>query len=154
MYSLRSKRNIAHIGSIDPNIADLKLLLSSADWILCELLRQYTPSTSHDAEHVVASVLTPLSPVLEDIDGQKIVLGELSAREEILVLLHSVYPARMALIELCQHADRRVAATIRNESRILWAERSVVGTPKAAYKLSSIGFRQAEGIITKAANRN
>jgi hypothetical protein len=81
MYSLRSKRNIAHIGSIDPNIADLKLLLSSADWILCELLRQYTPSTSHDAEHVVASVLTPLSPVLEDIDEQKIVLGELSARK-------------------------------------------------------------------------
>ena len=75
MYSLRSKRNIAHIGSIDPNTADLKLLLSGADWILCELLRQNTPTSSADAEHVVASVLTPLSPVLEDIDGQKVVFG-------------------------------------------------------------------------------
>jgi hypothetical protein len=154
MYSLRSKRNIAHIGSIDPNIADLKLLLSSADWILCELLRQYIPSTSRDAEHAVASVLTPLSPVLEDIDGQKIVLGELNAREEVLVLLHSVYPVRMTLHELCQHADRRAATTIRNESRSLWNERLVVGTPKAGYKLSSIGFRQAEEVITKAAKGN
>jgi hypothetical protein len=151
MYSLRSKRNIAHIGSIDPNIADLKLLLSGADWILCELLRQNTPTISADAEHIVASVLTPLSPVLEEIDGQKVVLGDLNARSEILVLLHSVYPAGMTLDELCNHANRRAPATIRKESRALWNERSVVGTPKDSYKLSSQGFRLAEEVIARAA---
>jgi hypothetical protein len=147
IYSLRSKRNIAHIGSIDPNTADLKLLLSGADWILCELLRQNTPTSSADAEHVVASVLTPLSPVLEDIDAQKVVFGGLNARSEILVLLHSVYPAGMTLDELCNHANRRAPDTIRKESRALWNERSVVGTPKDGYRLSSQGFRLAEEVI-------
>ena len=153
MYTLRSKRNIAHIGSIDPNLADLKLLLSGADWLLCELLRQNTPATSADAEHVVASVLTPLSPVLEEIDGHKLVFGDLNACSEILVILHSVYPAGMTLDELSGHANRRAPATIRKESRALWNERSVVGTPKDGYKLSSKGFRLAEKVIADAAAR-
>ena len=143
----------AHIGSIDPNTADLKLLLSGADWILCELIRQNTPTSSADAEHIVASVLTPLSPVLEDIDGQKIVYGNLNARSEILVLLHSIYPAGMTLDELCRHANRRAPATIRKDSRALWTERSVVGTPKDGYRLSSQGFRIAEEVIANAAKR-
>lgn len=153
MYSLRSKRNIAHIGSIDPNTADLKLLLSGADWILCELIRQNTRTASADAEHVVASVLTPLSPVLEDIDGQKVVFGNLNARSEILVLLHSVYPSGMTLSELCKHANRRATHTIRNESRGLWNDRLVVGTPKDGYRLSSQGFRRAEEVIADASQR-
>jgi len=153
MYSLRNKRNIAHIGSIDPNTADLKLLLFGAEWILCELLRQNTRTASADAEHVVASVLTPLSPVLEDIDGQKLVFGNLNARSEILVLLHSVYPSRMTLTELCKHANRRAPATIRKESRALWNDRLVVGTPNDGYRLSSQGFRLAEEIIANASKR-
>jgi len=60
----------------------------------------------------------------------------------------------MTLQQLCQHADRRAAGTIRNESRALWNERLVVGTPKAGYKLTSIGFRQAEEAIAKAAKRS
>ena len=39
MYSLRSKRSIAHKGDIDPSSYDLRFLLGGAQWILAELVR-------------------------------------------------------------------------------------------------------------------
>ena len=97
MYTLRNKRNIAHKGEVDPNTIDLAFVHQGAAWIMAEMIRCASGVTMEEAGALIELVQAPVGTLVEEIDGTRIVHADVSARAEILILLHSPFPNRVAV---------------------------------------------------------
>ena len=144
---LRNKRNIAHKGDVDPNTYDLAFLVSSAQWVMAELLRHCKGISMEEAGRLVAMVQTPPLTLVEEHGSRKLVLAELTVKDEILVILHSMHPEIVGLNRILESMDRRKPSSVRNAVRELWKEKLVQGDAKAGYKLTGTGYARAVAVI-------
>ena len=149
-YALRSKRNIAHKGAIDPNSYDLDFLHAAARWILAEMLRLTQGLDMEEAGALIELVHTPFGRLTEKIDGRWLVYGNLSARNEVLVLLHRHYPDHMTVASILESLDRRNATSVRARIRELYKDKLIQGDAQKGYRLTVIGFDEALRAIRKA----
>jgi len=149
MYTLRSKRSIAHKNRIDPNIYDLRFLLSCAQWILAELVRLTSRVSVEEAGQLIERIITPIGGLVEDFGGKRLVHGNLTVREEILVLLRSYYPTERLSKQITEDLDRRSAGTVRTQLRAMWKDKLVEGNGTVSYRLTQTGLREAIAIINR-----
>jgi hypothetical protein len=149
-YALRSKRSIAHKGAIDPNSYDLDFVHSAARWILAELLRLSQGLAMEEAGALIEMVHAPVSRLVEEIDGHRLVHGNFSVRDEVLVLLHSHYPDHVSVASILKSLDRQKPASVRNRINELYRAKLTQGTAQKGYRLTTPGFDEAVDVIKKA----
>ncbi|MBC7170194.1 hypothetical protein H5T54_04605 [Candidatus Bipolaricaulota bacterium] len=149
MYALRSKRNIAHTGDVDLNTADLRYLYAAAQWILAELVRHCVGISMEAAGRLVEEIQMPVTPLVEDHGNRRVVLARLPTQEELLVLLHSVYPDRRTMAYLIDSLDRRDESTVRKAVKRLWKAKLIEGTGREGFGLTQLGHREAEKVISR-----
>jgi len=147
MYTLRSKRNIAHTGTVDPNNYDLALLLHGAQWLLAELLRLTSNLTMEQAGALIAQVQAPIGGLVEDFGTRRIVLADLSVGNQILVLLHSHYPEAVTRKVILDSLDRNSQRTIKNNLSALWREKTIENVEDKRYVLTQKGLARAVSLI-------
>ncbi len=140
MYTLRNKRNIAHKGQIDPNTFDLAFVHQAAAWIMAEMIRCATGVTMEEAGALIALVHAPVGSLVEEIDGTRLVHADVSARVEILILLHSHYPDRVLVTDIQTTMRNRSAASVRSRLSELRAEKMIFGDGRTGYRLTSAGY--------------
>ena len=147
MYTLRNKRTIAHIGSVDPNLYDLRLLLHASQWLIAELLRLVAKVSMHEAGRLIEQVHEPVGGLIDDYGDRRLVLADLSTRDEIVVLLHRSYPDLVALAELLKSLDRRTPRAVKECLHRLWKGEIVDGNARTGYRLTTRGFDTAMQVI-------
>lgn len=147
MYTLRNKRSIAHKGAVDPNRYDLHFLHSAAQWVMAELIRLVSGKSMEQAGKLIEQVQMPADILVEDFEGHKVVLEDLTAKEELLVLLHSHYPQSCSRADLTSSLQRRKGDTVRKALQALWADKLVERLNNNGYKLTTRGFQEALTII-------
>lgn len=147
MYSLRNKRNIAHKGDVDPNIYDLQFLYHSAQWILSELIRVLLGSSMEIAGKVIEQIQMPVGGLVEDFNGHRLVLKDITARKEVIIFLHSHYPNSVSIKHIISSLDRRSPKTVRNVLGSLWRDRFIHGDKNTGYMLTRTGFQKAVDIV-------
>ena len=64
----------------------------------------------------------PVDGLVEAVEGRRIVHGDLTVREEVLVLLMSTYPDLLPRAQAISSLDRRNPGSVGNEIRALWKE--------------------------------
>ena len=146
LYTMRNKRNIAHKGEIDPNRVDLEFAHHGAAWIMAELIRTNSGVTMEEAASLIRLVNTPVGPLVEDIDGIRIVHADLPIRSMLLLLLHSEYPGRLAVVQLAEWCGKK-APTVRARLSEMRRERLLVGRGPNGYKLTLTGHGAAVQLI-------
>lgn len=147
MYTLRNKRNIAHKGEVDPNTFDLAFVYQGAAWIMAELVRSASGTTMEEAGALIALVQAPVGTLVEEIDGTRLVHANVSARVEILILLHSHYPDRVAVPDILKTAEPRSPASVRSRLSELRTEKLIFGDAKSGYRLTQPGYAAAVAAI-------
>jgi hypothetical protein len=152
LYTLRNKRNIAHKNDVDPNTYDLAYLHQGASWIVAELLRNASGGTMQEAGALIELLQTPVGTLVEEIDGVRLIHGKMSTRTEVLILLHSHYPEKVASRDIIRTASTRSAASIRSRLSELRTEKLVFGNPEEGYRLTSPGFNTAVAELRKLAS--
>jgi len=145
-YTLRNKRSICHKGGIDPNMVDLKFLYSGAQWILSELVRQVISVDMNTAEKMINFIQIPADSLVEDFGSRKLVYGDLSIADEILVLLHSVYPNYISSNNIYASMDRRSKPGICNALKKLWKDK-LINKEKDNLVLTRKGLKKAVNVI-------
>ncbi|ANF53765.1 hypothetical protein DA69_02755 [Brevundimonas naejangsanensis] len=143
VYTVRNKRNIAHKGEVDPNTIDLAYAHHAAAWIMAELVRISTAISMEEAGRLIALLQAPVGDLVEEIDGVRLVHGDLSVRSELLILLHSHYPDAVPLAVVKASLSRRGPSTAGNKLRELEQAKFVHGDSKVGYRLTSAGFKEA-----------
>lgn len=143
MYALRSKRGIAHKGAVDPNTADLALLHQGAAWIMAELLRGATGITMEEAGALIEKVQSPVGSLIEEIEGTRLVHADLSVIDEVLVLLHSVYPNYLLASDILASLKARAQGSVKNKLSELKKDKLIFGDKDKGYRLTQAGFDAA-----------
>lgn len=149
LYAIRSKRNIVHKGGVDPNDYDMRLLLHGTEWMIAELLRLTQGLPMQEAGELIELVHAPVGTLVEDFGNRRLVLPKVTIEEELLVLLHSHYPAAVGTAAIHHSMDRRSSGSVNNALRDLWKRKLVEGSAKDAYRLTQSGFASAVRIIRR-----
>jgi len=58
------------------------------DWVLAELVRLYHAVSADEAQRIIENVVTKEVPAVQEIAGQPVILKDLRAREQVLLLLY------------------------------------------------------------------
>jgi hypothetical protein len=143
IYTLRNKRNIAHKNGVDPNTFDLAFIHQAAAWIMAELIRNATGITMQEAGTLIELVQAPVGTLVEEIDGTRLVHANVSIRGELLILLHSHHPERVAVADILASMKARSAGSVRNDLTKLRYEKLVHGDGKTGYRLTRTGHDAA-----------
>ena len=86
-YTLRSKRNVAHVKSIDPTYIDATLSIVSCDWILAEFLRLFHISSEDKIVELMTKLMNRKIPFIEEHGDETFITKRLGCKYEILLLL-------------------------------------------------------------------
>jgi hypothetical protein len=148
MYTLRNKRNIAHKADVDPNMIDLRYLLAAAQWLLSEFVRHCTRLSMEDAAQLVEEIQVPVAEVVEIFGDRRIVVADVSVREELLVLMHNSYPNLSPIENLVKSMNRRRPDTVRKALRQLWKEKVAEGSTIEGYRLTRKGYMEAVSVLS------
>lgn len=143
IYTLRNKRNIAHMNEVDPNAVDLAYIHQAAAWITAELVRHASGVSMEQAGALIALIQTPVGALVEEIDGTRIVHANVSMSAEILILLHSHYPDRVQLKDILASMSARSEGGVTNQLRDLRAKKLLHGDNKLGYRLTQPGHNAA-----------
>ncbi len=92
LYEIRNNRNVGHVGGdVDPNHMDSVAVLTTANWIMAELVRVMHQLPSMDEAQVVVDALverrTPL--IWKDGETKRVLDPKMSLPEQVLILLAS-----------------------------------------------------------------
>ena len=110
LYTLRNKRGIGHVGGdVDANAIDGLTVARVADWIICELIRNYHTMSLEDADALVGSLASRDVPDVWEVAGRRRVLrSDLDFKQKTLLLLYaSTDPAVLAedLFAWCKYSN-------------------------------------------------
>jgi hypothetical protein len=88
LLDFRNNRDVAHLGGFDANSMDTLFVLTSATWIVCELVRVYGNLQMEEAQKVVDGLAVKEYPVIIENEGVIFITRHnLTAKQEVLVLL-------------------------------------------------------------------
>lgn len=156
IYEFRNKRGGAHNSSFDPTKMDCAFVVAASSWVMEELTRLYLTNDPVAAQELVENLLVKDIPLVEQIDGDYLVLKPgLSARVQLEVLLYQHHPERCALKDLIRwahnHSDDNVRVTLR-----AMKAKDLVHENEVGWKLTESGVREAEaeirGILNGSSN--
>ena len=96
---VRNKRDVGHLrGSVSVNGMDANLVMACASWLLAEIARLESGVSPAKAQQMVDSLVERRVPIIEEIDGEPVVLNtKLNAISRVLVLLYKKHPERVPL---------------------------------------------------------
>ncbi|MDI6893788.1 MAG: hypothetical protein QME70_04105 [Bacillota bacterium] len=153
MYTLRNKRGIVHKGAVDPNRYDLRFLYAAAQWILSELVRVASGLPLEEAHGLVEQVNIPVRDLIQDMATHRIVLEDLPADKEVLVLMHSWYPNVARTGNILASLSRRGPRTVSRVLKRLWERKLIERLARGEWALTQKGFSAAASVIRGCLSR-
>lgn len=88
LLDFRNNRDVAHLGGFDANSMDTLFVMTSATWILCELIRVYGGYAMSKAQEIVDGLSAKEFPVIIERNGELFITRhDLTVKQEVLVLL-------------------------------------------------------------------
>ena len=152
IYEFRNKRGGAHNSSFDPIKTDCALIVAVSNWVMEELTRLYLTNDAVAAQKLVESLLVKDIPLIEEMDGDRLVLRTgLSARIQLEILLYKEFPDRCAIKDLIRWVHDHTTENIRVTLRTM-KQKNLVHETEAGWKLTDSGMREAEIEITGLQN--
>lgn len=150
VYTLRSKKDVVHVKTVDPDFIDSVYCVTACDWMLCELAFLLLQTDEKEVYELINSVLKKKIPLIEEFeDGTIIVLKkDLSRSNEILLALYYRYPQRISNLEL-EKILNLPPKTVYTYLQRLENEKMIHRT-ECGSKLTQLGIKYVEeNLLTK-----
>ncbi len=150
IYDIRNNRDAAHLGDgIDANLQDATLVVGNMDWVLAELVRLHHGVSADCAQRIIEDLVTKEVPAVQEIDGQPVILSDLTPRNQALLMLYRAGAGGASIEELAGwlRLDRR--DHLRARLAKLDTDKLVLHHPKTGrYHLTArgIAYVQTEGL--------
>lgn len=97
VYTLRSKKDVVHVKTVDPNFIDSVYCVTACDWMLSEIALLFLKADEREICELINSVLKKKIPLIEEFEDGTIVIlkKDLLRSDEILLTLYYHYPRRL-----------------------------------------------------------
>jgi len=92
LYEIRNNRNVGHVGGdVDPDFMDSSAVLSTASWIVAELVRVFHGVSTEEAQAVVDNLAERRVPLVwKSGDIRRVLDPRLPLKDQVLLLVGSV----------------------------------------------------------------
>ncbi len=158
VYDIRNKRDNAHLADgIDPNLQDASLVVSILDWVLAEFVRLYHSVTPDEARNMVESIVTRITPAVEDFDGVlKVLRTDLGASDFVLVLLYQRGPQGAAFADLESWVRPKMRSNLRRTLTSLEHDKAYVHGSSDTLRITRSGqqYVEAHRLLDAASTRH
>jgi hypothetical protein len=146
IYDIRNRRDAAHLADgIDPNLQDATLVVGNIDWTLAELVRLYHNVDADRAQQIIENLVSKEVPVIQEIDGQPVLLSNLAPRDQALLMLYRAGARGASLTEISDWLRVKRADHLKARLQKLDTQRLVLCHPSSQrYHLTSLGVRDVE----------
>jgi len=101
IYTIRSKKRVAHIKLNNADEIDAEYVITSCNWIMCQFILLYYSKDIEKAINLTSSIMEKKIPIIEQFeDGELMILKKnLTFGEELLLVLYQ-FPRRISTGEL------------------------------------------------------
>jgi len=144
IYTIRNKKNVAHVKTVDPNFIDSIYCTTACDWMLSELALLFLKIDEKEIYKLINSVLKKKLPIIEEFeDGTIIILQkDLSWSDEILLALYHFYPQRISnatLRRILKMPHKNIYVYLQRLEKQKFIHRTESGS-----KLTQLGIKYVE----------
>ncbi|HEV2889142.1 MAG TPA: hypothetical protein VGX28_02095 [Frankiaceae bacterium] len=146
IYDIRNKRDVAHLGDgIDPNRQDATLIVGCMDWALAELVRLYHSVSPNSAQQIIEDLISKEVPAVQEIGGQPVILRDLGARDQALLMLYRAGASGATLDELAGWLRASRKDHLKTRLLALDQRKLVLHHPTTGrFYLTSLGMKDVE----------
>jgi hypothetical protein len=144
-YTIRSRRGVDHVGLVQPNHIDARIMMASGDWAMAEFTRLYLNVQPKEAQAIIEALVERKIPIVEKVAGQLVFLEagfELGERIVIALYAHVTPLSRSEIVA----AIKAPPASAYRKFIELEAESFIVIDGQAVH-LTSLGKKLAESLI-------
>lgn len=143
IYDVRNKRDVVHLGGIDPNEQDATLVVRNMEWVLAELVRMYHNVSPAKAHRIIVDLVSKDVPLIQVFDGFPRILKQLRSSEHFLVLLYWRGSEGASLVQLREWARAPMRAQIKRTLTRL-DEKDWIHLNGGNYLLTDLGIREVD----------
>jgi hypothetical protein len=146
IYDIRNRRDVAHLADgIDPNLQDATLVIGNMDWVLAELVRLYHGVDATRAQEILEDLVTKEVPAIQEINGHPVILSDLQARDQALLLLYRAGAEGASLDQLADWLRLRRKDHLRTRLEKLDSEKLVLEHPRTdRFYITERGVNEVE----------
>lgn len=145
IYKFRNQRGSAHITpTYSPNHMDSKFLIESVRWCINETLRIFWSGDREEVAKAIRELLQFDVPCIGSFEEALLVQRtDLSAKEEILVLLHFAGEVGFSRTDLGEHAGCSQSSVSRALNKLTSPkQREAIQLPAGNYRLTDLGEKR------------
>lgn len=143
MYCVRNKRGVGHVGVVSPNKMDATFILSSARWVLAELVR-LSGQKCPDEAHKVIGDLTDKYVDLIWSDGETFMIldPKMKAADKVLLALYKEDDVSVDTVQ--DRVDYKNRTNFRKILKQLEGKKFIHCNEQNQCKLSPLGVNEVE----------
>jgi len=149
IYTIRSKKDSVHIKEKIPDFIDANLNMTAVNWVLAELLRELSKGNEIDIAKIIKELMKKDYPLIQTFEGQKVVIKNLGAEIETLLILFDAIPEGMTRKEIGEALSNYAASTITNLLKKLVKERKIYKAKSSRYYITDNGEKLVYGVLTE-----
>ena len=152
LYEVRNNRGVGHVGGdVDPNYMDSTFVLSTASWVMGELVRVLHSVDLSNAQEIISNLSAHKAPsVWVSSKVRRVLNPSLKLKDQIILLVGSL-DRKASLDELCQwleHQNRayvkRTLNTMHKEKLLEFSENTVELLPPGQALLQTVLSRESK----------
>lgn len=151
LHSIRNKKDVAHVKSIDPDYFDIHYCETTCDWILSQLICFIYGADSTEAKEIITSICEKKIPWIEEFeDGTSMLLIEQKyLSDKVILTLYNYYPNRLTDVKISEVLLYENMRILRKRITELYKKEKMVHVNKEGIKLTRKGQLHAEKILEK-----
>ena len=156
LYEIRNSRGVGHAGGdVDPNHMDSVAVLSTANWVMAELVRVLHDVSVTEAQKLVDSIVERRVPLVWHGENVKRVLDPTLTLKDQLLLLIASSPSEVSVADLQRWAEFADPAYCRRLLRELHSDRLVELSQNAkTVEILPPGSDHVEQIVSEHAGQD
>lgn len=152
IHTVRNKKDVAHVKSIDPDDFDIGLCETSCDWILSQLVCLIHGGTQADVKLIISQLCQRKMPWIQEFDDGSLMLlvTEIPLRDQALLVLYYHDPKQMNALEISEILQYQNFSYLRNLLDELSVPRLVQKRTQNfvyVYRITDKGAKEAERLL-------
>jgi len=152
IYSIRSKKKIAHIKAFDPNFFDIDYVYLSCKWILSQLILLFAKIDEDDLYNIIESIMEKDIPFIQEFeDGSFLVLIEnVDFKDELLLILYK-FSKRVSNDQLKSQIKSKYSSKVTTYISLLEKKRFVHRNQEGSI-ITELGIKYVEDNLKRKHN--
>ena len=149
IHSIRNKKDVAHVKTIDPDFYDIYYCESACNWLFSQIVNLIYGAGTGESGRIINSLCEKRIPCIEKFDDGSylLLIRDMDIIDKSLVVLYNFYPQRRnidEILSIIDYGDRYYLSSrlekLKENKEIHINEKGIV--------LTALGLRRAEVLLT------